>query len=296
MFLLTSRRHPPYILFLALPFKDAFGLKPVDVVADLDTTELVKRALTPGRFSGSVSQGTPPRSSRPSLARTVSPSPDPATQASAIRADTAGRGEKLGASSSTPPLRSPHLSASLVAFESSSAAGERGLEGGSAPVKAVSVAGVDAPHRGSWSRPIGPRPQPSRAGSGDSGGGGGVAKNGEGGGNGSVDRSRVSVKTGGRPSSRSQRQVAVLETESPAGSDAHPSREPIANGSEVDVLVEGRRSAEHSEGSEVKNRRQIGGSSGDGAAPESSRNLCGSPGEDVGVVHPRKHDVLRASD
>lgn len=102
------------------------------------------------------------------------------------------------------------------------------------------------------------------------------------------------MKTGGRPSSCSQRQVAVLETESPAGSDAHPSREPIANGSEADVLVEGRRSAEDSEGSEVKNRRPIGGSSGDGAAPESSRNLCGSPGEDVGVVHPRKHDVLRA--
>lgn len=276
--------HPPFLLFLVNQFKDAFGLKPVDVVADLDTTELVKRTLTPGWLSSSGSQGTPPCSSQPSLARTVSPAPGPAASFSAVGADTTGRGENPGASCSTPSLKSPQLSACRVAFEPS-AVEERGLEGGNIPVKTTRVVGVDAPHRGSWSRPIGPRPQASRGGSGDSGGGSGGG-----------DRGCVSMKTRGRPSNRSQRQVAVLETESVVGSEAHLPRGSLTNGSEAEVVVEGRRSAEDGEDRKVKDRRPIGGSSGDGVASDSSRNLCGSPSEDTGIVHPREHDASRASD
>lgn len=158
----------------------------------------------------------------------------------------------------------------------------------------TAIAGVDASNRGSWSRPIGPRPQPSSAGGSggvDSGGSGG-----NGGGGGDGDRGCVSVKSVGRSSNRSQRQVAVLAAERVVGSEAQLPHESIANETDTDVLVRGRSSVEESDNSLAKDRRPVGGSSGDGGASDSSRNLCRSPNEDAGVLHPRKRKVVRTSD
>lgn len=283
----------PLAATLPHPFKDAFGLKPVDVVADLTTTELVKKALTPGRLSGSGLQVTPSRSSRSSLAKTLSPSQRASVVTPVVGADMTGCGEKSGASCSAPLLKSPQIPASRAGFEPSAAAREREGEGGNTPGEAINVAGVDSPHRGSWSRPIGPRPQPSRGSSAESGGSGCGVKSGEingiGGGD---DRGCVLMKSRAWPSNRSQRQVAVLATENVVGLEAQLPGESIANGAETGAVVEGRSLVEGSDNSRVKGRRPMAGGSGDGGASQNGRSRCGSSSKNIGVVHPREHEVV----
>lgn len=216
---LLIRCHRPHISSHATLFQDAFGLKPVDVVADLTTTDLVKRALS---ISSTGPQGLTPRSSRQlSASRSTSPLAHTSTAslsldarvgsavlASVLAAGTISNGEPTTAPTSRPQPRLPRSSSSCaprVGFEPSRTVDKEEATGGADTlVKStggVPTTAVDDALRVSWTRPIGPRPEPPR-------------------------------KSSSGPRSRSKRQLAVCE-EKAMDSEAPKATEAIANGGEA---------------------------------------------------------------
>ncbi len=215
--MLLIRCHRPHSFPLATLFKDAFGLKPVDVVADLTTTDVVKRAL--GISSTGPPHGLTPRSSRQlSASRSLSPSAHTSTAslsldarggstvlASVLAAGAVSNVEPTSAQTSRPQPRFPRSSSSCaprVGLEPSRAVDREEAAGGADALVnstgGIPSVAVDGAKRVSWTRPIGPRPEPPR-------------------------------KSSSGPRTRSKRQLAVSE-EKAKDSEAPPACEAIANG------------------------------------------------------------------
>ncbi|CAM9319273.1 unnamed protein product [Ectocarpus fasciculatus] len=185
--------------------QDIFGLKAADVVADFTTTDLVKRALT------QAPQGTPPRSSR-ALSTRLSSTP------------SSGSNGAAAAAAATPTVAAATAAAAAVAAGAGTTICKLPIESLGGRVDLLSSAtatagdgattGVDV-KRGSWSRPVGPRPLPG-------------GTNRSGGGSDSL-RSCGSVKPSSAPRRLSRHQVAVV------GLEAHMGPELLGNGGEVGV-------------------------------------------------------------
>lgn len=342
--------------------KDAFDLKPVDVVADLTTKDLVKRALAHGRHHSSSSPVPsmtsaepqqqqqhrtspqvsslkvmspktiflPPQFSSASLLLETSSAANRtsarATAADAVvgasaTGDVAGRNNTKQASapplSCTPrSLSRSNKSSNRVGFGPLDAARveKRGEEGGAQGNLAVTAppASVEATDtvvtakRGSWSRPIGPRPQLRNGGSSGGASGGAESDAGSIGSGGDGMRSSSSVKRSSWPKHRPKCQVVVVvdgdgvaESEEQQGQEAiESSREGggLVTGRGTAVVVErgntaGESSLANAGGSEV-----IGESGGGEVAADSRRNPVRSRNEGQSVVDPRVQAAVRDRD
>lgn len=301
----------PHYNCSSLSIQDAFGLKPVDAVADLTTKDLVKRALAHGRHRSSSSpipsttgaepqqqHRASPRVSSPKvmspkticlppqfssasllLESTTSAAANKTTSAHAapagaavVRASATDIPVAAGSSNTTkqaaapaPPLpsstaRSPSRSnhdmssnrdVGLGPLDAAAGGGRetRGEEGGvqdnlaviTPPASVEDADTIVTAKRGSWSRPIGPRPQIGKGGSsgGASGGGTGNYAGSSSGGDGMRSPSS-SVKGSSGPKHRPKRQVVVVvDGDGVAESEEQQEQEAIVSSREEGDLVQG---------------------------------------------------------
>lgn len=262
----------------------------------------------------------PPQFSSASLVLDSSMSANTSSHAAAAAAivgagtaDSAGtrRTKKTAAQPPPSPRGCPSLSSNTnnqVGCEPLDAEGGGGRENGEGAQgklpKTTTLASVDAADavvtakRGSWSRPIGPRPQIGKGGSSGGASGGARSDEGNSGDNGMRNSNSSVNASSGPPKNSSKRKVAVgVDGDRVVESEEQQGHEAIANGREGNRSVKGRsivvergnttdgNSMVDEGGSEV-----VGGSGGGDLAAECI------PNESQVVVDPRVHKVMRDRD
>lgn len=151
-------------LFLLAGCKDSFGLKPLDVVADLTAADLVERCLTRGRLSSSATEFDHPP--RPSQGTIRHPSPSPwlppkleSNDSAAAAVVGAGTTDSVTLGLSSPDAEGVPEGGGGEREEVQSL-GETLTAVASAKRRMSSGDTLLTAKRGSWSRPVRPCPAP----------------------------------------------------------------------------------------------------------------------------------------